>query len=93
MPSGSFGPLSLAASILGGSGMAAGCAGLGGGVLIAGALGRLVDGGEGGTWMRGLGRRASTLNSLLIFPRLGVRCVSSVGGAISGVTRCAAGAV
>ena len=76
--------------------MAAGCAGLGrgvdGGVDIGGAFGRRADGGEGGTWMRGLGRRASTLNSLLIFPRLGVRCVSSVGGAISGVTRCVGGA-
>ena len=49
-PSGSFGPLSLlAASILGGSGMAVGWLGLGGGVDIARALGRLVDGGEGGT--------------------------------------------
>src|SRR5207245_7406938 len=81
---GNFGPVFSVVSIFGGSGSAA-IVGFGAGIDKLGAFGREIEGGDGGTWMRSRGLSDSTLNSLLILPRLGVVCVRSLGGSISAV--------
>ena len=83
-----FGGSFTAASILGGSGRAAG-AGCGGVGMAAGrlAMGCVVEGAAFGIWIRSRGCKAAISISLVILPLVGVGWVNSVSGSTSGVIR------